>query len=233
MKKLLMVCHGEHFSVAALRLAFVFLIGVALASTFSVATAAIAQAADMTPTQMIQSQLPQGKTIANATKTEFLSAVCAAVKKFREAAPAITKAAINAHPEWRRELLRTVITCLGTDDCNLIASGVAGAIEVFPDDADGLIELAIQLAPDCHGAIGQLPPGSGPDLLTNPPDNLNPPPGTLGGGGAGGVNPEDTKITVCDNGVNVIVVASQAAGYLSAHPGASVGTCVVTPVTNQ
>jgi hypothetical protein len=233
MKKLLRASNGEHFPLATFRTAFVLLIGLALASTFSVATAPIAKAAGMTPIQMIQSQLPHGKNIANATKTEFLSAVCAAVKKFREAAPVITKAAINAQPEWKRETLRSVITCLGTNNCNLIASGVAAAIEVFPDDANGLIELAIQLAPNCHRAIGQLPPGSGPELSTNPPDNLNPPPGTLGGGGAGGVNPENTKLTVCDNGVNVIVVASQVAAYLSAHPGASVGTCVVTPVANQ
>lgn len=233
MKKLLMVSHGEHFSVAALRSAFVFLIGVALASTFSVATVPIAQAADMTPTQMIQSQLPQGKTIANATKTEFLSAVCAAVKKFREVAPAITKAAINAHPEWRRELLRTVITCLGTDDCDLIAAAVAAAVQVFPDDANGLIELAIQLVPNCRDAIGQLPGGGGAGIFTEPPMNQNPPPGTIGGGGGGGFNPEDTRVTVCDNAVNVIVLASQLAAYLTAHPGASVGTCVVTPVTNQ
>lgn len=232
MKKLPMASNGEQIPMAGL-FAFALLIGIALAFTFSVATAPIAKAAGMTSPEMIRSQLPQGKTIVTASKTEFLSAVCAAVKKFREAAPAITKAAINAHLEWRLEILRSVITCLGTDNCNLIASGVAAAIEVFPDDANGLIELAIQLAPNCHGAIGQLPPGSGPDLLTNPPDNLNPPPGTIGGGGGGGFNPEDTRVTVCDNAVNVIVLASQLAAYLTAHPGASVGTCVVTPVTNQ
>jgi hypothetical protein len=234
MKKLLMASNRQYFSVARVRTAFVFLIGVALVSTFSMATAPMANAAEMTPTQMIQSQLPRGKTIANATKTEFLGAVCAAVKKFRELAPAITMAAIHAHQDWRREILRTVITCLGLEDCNLIATVVATAIQTVPDDASGLMELAIQLAPNCRDAIGQIPAGGGVGgVFTNPPDNQNPPPGTVGGGGGGGFNPEDTRLTVCDNAVNVIVLASQLAAYLTAHPGAFVGACVVTPATNQ
>lgn len=232
MKKLFTASNGEHFSVAALRTAFVFLIGIALASSLFVATAPMATAANMTPTQMIQSQLPQSKTMASATKTEFLSATCAAVKKYRPVAPSITKAAVNAHADWKKEILRTVITCLGPDDCDLIAQDVAAVVSAFPDEANALIELAIELAPPCRDAIGQAP-GGGVGVFTNAPINQSLPPGTVAGGGGGGFNPEDTRLTVCDNGSSVVVLSSRLATYLTAHPGAFVGACVVTPATNR
>ena len=236
MKKLLMALNGEHYSVATLRTAFVLLIGAALVFTFSMAIAPVAKAADRTPAQMIQAQLPEGKTIANASKTEFLAAVCAAVKKFREATPAIVRAAINAHSNWSREILRTAITCLGTDNCNLIASTVGAAAKAMPDDASGLIELGLQLAPNCSDAIGQIPAGGGGDgtgVFTNPPTNQNPPPGSLGGGGGGGFNPEEQRVNVCDNNVEVLVLATQVSQYLATHPGATTGACQPTSVTNR
>jgi hypothetical protein len=235
MKKLLIAFNGEHYFAAILRTAFVLLIGAALVFTFSMAIVPVAKATDKTPAQMIQSQLPEGKTPANASKTEFLSAACAAAKKFRAATPAIVKAAVNAHPNWSREILRTAITCLGADNCSLIASSVNAAVKAMPDDANGLIELGIQLAPNCTEAIGQIPAGGGGEgagVFTNPPTNQNPPPGSLGGGG-GGFNPEEQRVSVCDNNVEVLVLASRVSQYLATHPGATTGACQPTSVTNR
>ena len=85
---------------------------------------------------MIESQLPQGKTVQTAGKAEFLAAVCAAVKKYRSAAPQIVRFAVDAHPEWKKDILRTAYRCLGTDDCRLLnrvlQSGHLGLSERCP-----------------------------------------------------------------------------------------------------
>jgi hypothetical protein len=239
MKKMLMVTSGEHLS-ASVRAAFVFLLGLALASTFWMTTAPSAVGAEMTSMQMIASQLPHGVTIQTASKAQFLEAVCAAVKHHRDAAPQIVKAATQTGKATPREVVSTSVHCLGTPDskggvdCALIAEVVAVGVSVSPDDASAIVDEAIQIVPDCREAIGQIlhVGGVGVGNFGNPAININPPPGSVGGGG-GGFNPEVARITVCYNGVEVQVLATELGAYLRSHPGARVGHCQPTPVTNK
>ena len=51
---------------------------------------------EATAADLIADQLPAKKTLKNATKSEFLGAVCAAVRSRHSAAAAITQAAVTA-----------------------------------------------------------------------------------------------------------------------------------------
>ncbi|MBA3650667.1 MAG: hypothetical protein H0W66_04075, partial [Chthoniobacterales bacterium] len=56
-------------------------------------------AAEKNAADLISAQLPEKKTLKSAGKMEFLSAVCAAVRRRRANAPAITQAAVQARGE--------------------------------------------------------------------------------------------------------------------------------------
>ena len=180
MKKMLMVSNGGPRLARIVKAMSVILIGLALGTAFWVASTPVAKAQDMSPTAMIESQL-HGKTGATASKAEYLAAVCEAVKKFRNAAPQITRAAIDAHPGWKKDILRTVFRCLGSDDCRLLNRVLRASIS--GPDASEMTDLAVQLAPGCAGTFG------GGEVIEegnfgNPPGiNLLPPPGSIGGGG--------------------------------------------------
>ncbi len=233
MKKMLMVNSGEHLS-ASFRAAFVVLLGLALASVFWAATAPSAVGAEMTPLQMLQAQLPAGKTVQTANHDELAGALCAAVKSYRDAAPQIVKAVIATGKISAREAVSISVRCLGSRDCALVAEVVAVGVNASPDDASAIIDDAIAQAPDCRDAIGQVGRvgGGGGNFSNAPAINQNPPPGSVGGGG-GGFNPEESRVTVCDNGTEVLVFASQLDEFLRTHPGAFAGPCQPTPVTNK
>ncbi|MDQ6624181.1 MAG: hypothetical protein M3Y86_11955, partial [Verrucomicrobiota bacterium] len=163
---------------------------------------------------------------------DLLSAICSAVKKYPKSAPQIGRVAATARPEMAKDILRTIFRCLGSGDCNLLGRTLRGIISAVPNDASGLTSLAVELAPDCAGALG----GGG----TNPSDegnygnvplNQNPPPGSIGGGGGQG-----TVVAVCVAGVETRFFSPEGAqDFLKAHKndGTHLGPCVVTPVTNQ
>jgi hypothetical protein len=229
MKKLLMVSNGELFAARVLKTVLMLLIGVALGTAFWVASTPVAFAQE-SPSQMLASQLPAGKTMATASKQEFLAAVCSAVKKFRSAAPQIARAAADAHPEMKKDILRTAFRCLGTTgDCRLLNRVLHGVIN--GGDAQELTELAIELAPNCSDAFGAPPSGGHGEEgnFGNPPGaNLNPPPGSIGGGGGQG-----NVIAICHNGHTIFVSPQGAENHLNHHSGDTLGPCVVTAFQNQ
>src|SRR3982751_991181 len=104
MKKLLMVSNGELLATRVLKTVLMLLIGVALGTAFWVASTPVAKAQEMSPSRMLESQLPSGKTMATASKQDYLAAVCSAVKKFRSASPQIARAAADAHPDWKSDI---------------------------------------------------------------------------------------------------------------------------------
>lgn len=239
MKKLLHARQSGQISLASLRAAFVFLAGLALAATFWMATAPVANAVQMSPKQMIEAELPQGKVLMTAKKPELAAAVCAAIKRNREAGPQIVRTAVSARPEWTKRIVETALHCLGQENCDEVAEVVSVGMTAKPDEASDLVNLALKIAPDCHDALNELaetkepvPPAEGPGNFTNPPTNQNPPPGSIGGGG-GGFDPQDNRVTLCNNGTEVQIRASNLANYLSKHPGAHLGACNVTPGTNR
>ena len=230
MKKLLSISNGEPLAARILKATLVLLIGLALGTAFWVASTPVVQAQDMSPSRMIESQLPKGKSAESASKGEFLEAVCAAVKKFRNAAPQIVRSAVESHPNWSKDILRTAFRCLGTDDCRLLGRVLRASIASNGSDASELTDLAVSLAPNCagvfpgHGAGGDEGEGN----FGNPPGNQNPPPGSIGGGGGQG-----NVIAVCHNGVTIFLTPQAAEDDLRNNPGDTLGACVVTQATNN
>ncbi len=178
------------------------------------------------PLAMIETYLtPIGKTVANATKEQLLDAVCQAVKRWKASAPQIVRAAAEARPELKKDILETAYRCLGSDDCNLLDEILDALTNLFPKEAAALTGWAADFAPGCTDAFGAT---ADDGRFGQTPGNQNPPPGSIGGGGGGSTN----LVAVCRNGETVFVTPDKAEEILRDDPGATLGPCQVTPVTN-
>jgi FecR protein len=169
---------------------------------------------------LIETKLPPNRTVVNAEKEQFLEGLCDAVKKWSFVAPQVAKAAVMKRRELGPEILKTTIQCLG-NDCGLIAQVVAAVIAADPTRASEYTDLAAKAAPGCVGA-GEHGEGE----FGNPPNNINPPPGSVGGGAGGNL------CIVCHNGHEIQIACSEVADFLAHHPGDTQGACQPTPVTN-
>ena len=224
-----------------LRAVLYLFVTAALAGGLWLATVPAARARTLTPTEMIQENLPPGKTMKTATKPEFLSAVCEAVRRHRDAAGAITKVAVKAHHEYAADIVATVLRCSPNVDCAFVGRIVGEAVGEYPAAASEIDDAAIAIAPDCAGAIENATilddkniPAEGPGSFGSGPSNQLPPPGSVeGGNGGGGFNPTQRRILVCDNGTQRRVNENNLAAFLRAHPGSFIGTCQPTPTTNR
>jgi hypothetical protein len=239
MKKMLTVTNGAYM---AARMSVVVVITLALGLAFWTALAPVAKGQPMSATEMIESKLPHGKTLVTATKPELLSAICGAVKKWPDSAPQIAKAAIDAKRQSARDIVQTATRCMPGDfkagACDGIAAIVDAAVVADPDDASGITEMVIRLYPDCRVAIARGTEGRGitergvsEGVFTNPPPDVNPPPGSIGGGAA-----EVARCPVCHNPNNphtIFIPCSQVAQFLANHPGDYAGECQVTPPRNR
>ncbi len=241
MKHLLTVPKSGLFSAANTRMILSLLLTAALGAGLWVVTLPAARAArTLTPAEMIQEGLPPGKTMKSATKPEFLSAACAAVRKHREVAPEITKVAVAAHREYAGDIVATLLRCSPSLDCDFVGVIVTSAVRAAPGEASIIDDAALAIAPDCADAIQAATSRGGTDIPGEGPDNFGggaplnqvPLPGSIGGGG-GGFNPEDQLLLVCDNGTQRTVAQSQLGAFLSSHPGSFVGSCQPTPTTNR
>ena len=126
-----------------------------------------------------------------------------------------------------------------------------------PGEANQLSETVLHCAPDCTQAMEKRetnittarqvrevkdakevvdakdakdipaePPGEAG--FANPPNNVNPAPGTVGGGGA------SVKLcSVCHNGQVVQIACSSVDAHLKSHPGDTAGPCQATPDLNR
>ena len=235
MKKMLTVTNDAYFVV---RTSVVLVIALALGFGFWTALTPVAKAQQMSATEMMESKLPHGMTMVTATKPELLSAVCGAVKKWPDAAPHIVQATIDAKKQWARDIVATAIRCLpGQMNCDAIAAIVAAAVATDPEDASGISEMVIRQYPDCRAAIqrdfkgGVPPPPVSEGNFINPPIDVNPPPGSVGGGAG-----EVARCVVCHNDQNpheITIPCSQVPQFLRNHPGDYAGPCVVTPNQNR
>lgn len=230
MRKLLI---NENFFAGLLSSTAILLIGLALGIAFWTATAPAAKAKEVTPTEMIQSQLPPTKTLMTAAKPAVLSAVCRAVRKWRNDAPQIVRTATGARSEFASDIVSEAIRCLGErPDCHLTGQIVAAALAVHPDASATIVEQALQLAPDCHAAIERAAGGrgAGEGGFSNQSSNQNAPPGSLGGGAGGG----HQECVVCHNVQNNPRTLTIDCNALQAHlnHGDYEGPCQPTPVTN-
>ncbi len=227
MKKLLTVANSEGIAASVFKTTLTLLAASALGSSFWVASLHLAEGARVTPAEMIQSKLPPGTTIATATDPQLLEAVCRAVKQWPSEAHFIVRTAAGARKSLRTDILCTAIRCLREQnalDCAWVVDVVREWIKADPGDANRLTELIIECAPECRDPLQALLLGVG--TFTNPPANINAPPGSVGGGAGGNV------CLVCHNNQEIQVACSDLESYLRSHPGDTAGACVVTSVTN-
>lgn len=204
MKYLRTVSQGSVFSSAFARMALSLFVVTALATALWVVTMPAARARTLTPAEMIQENLPLGKTMQTATKQEFLSAVCGGVRKHRSAAPGITMVAVSTHREYAGDVVATVLRCSPNVNCEFVESIVRAGVLDAASQASAIQDAALSAAPDCADAIqdafardGKEMIGDGKEILEPPaegfaaPVDILPPPGSVPGG-AGGFNPEET-----------------------------------------
>jgi hypothetical protein len=229
MNKLVALCTERRFSTGVLKTTLVLFAGIALGSGLWIASTSMAHGqTKLTPIEMIQPKLPPGKTIATASDTQLLDAVCKVVKQWPKDAPLIIRMVAGARKSLRGDILCMTIRCLKEKrelDCIWVTEVVGDWIKADPDSANQLIELVSDCSPDCREALQGLLTGGG--AFANPPSNINPPPGSVGGGASG------NTCTVCHNGENVQVACDDMASYLTGHPGDTAGACQVTSTTNR
>jgi len=228
MKKLVALCTEKRFSAGVLKTTLVLFVGIALGSGFWIASTPMAHGqAKLTPVEMIQAKLPPGKTIATASYAQLLEAVCKAVKQSPKEAPLIMRTVAGARKNFQGDILCMTIRCLKEKsdlDCNWVTDVVREWIKADPDSANQLIELVSNCSPDCRDSLQGLLTGG---AFTNPSSNINPPPGSVGGGASG------NTCTVCHNGENAQIACDDMANYLAGHPGDTAGSCQVTSTTNK
>jgi hypothetical protein len=217
------------------RSALLLLLLVALAAGLWVAAPPAALGRDQTPKEMIEGGLPAAKTIKRATKSEFLAALCAAVRKHRTVAAAITEVAVGARRDFTGEIVGTVLRCGRKSDCKFVGSIVSAAISANDNAATTIADAAIATAPDCADAIQSAVPhaasggGDRADSDAAGPDNQNPLSNSTSKDTGEGFDPHEQLILVCDDGTQRTVRQSQLDEYLHSHRGAVVGSCPPTP----
>lgn len=227
MKRMIAHYSDRPLSSGVLKTTVALLLGAALASGFWIASTPIAKAqAKLTSVEMIQSQLPPGKTIGTATDKELLEAVCKAMKKWPKEAASIVRTAAGARKNLRGDILCMAIRCLRDNhalDCGWVVEIVREWIKAEPKSANQLTNLVVECSPECRDKLQAVGEGA----FANPPSNINQPPGSTGGGGSG--NP----CIVCQNGQEIQVSCDDVSSYVASHPGAVAGPCGVTPSTNR
>src|SRR5437870_5652215 len=232
---------------AALRNLIVLAITLALGLGLWLAAAPVAKAArDMTAMEMLQSKLPRDKTLASATKTEVLDAVCGAVAKWRPHSPQIVRTAVTTRHEFAGDIVTIAVRCLRDDKdgplgCDRIVEIYRFAVDGDPHEEATILESFLMMAPDCRGSFAEgkevvTPPAESPDIraeignFTNTPTNINPPSGAIGGGGS---NPTTNQCVVCHNMSAIQVPCNRVDKFLRNHPGDFAGACQPTAVTNR
>jgi hypothetical protein len=189
-------------------------------------------ARELTAAQMIADQLPGRITLKSATKSEFLGAVCAAVRKQRAAAAAITQAAVLARRESAGDILGAVLRCGGKASCESVGSIVAAATAAEGDPAN-IADAAMAKAPNCAEAIRDAS-RSGAKASDRAQVEVAQVPliGTSNGPDEG-FDPHEQLNLVCDNGTQRAVRASQVNDFLRSNPGSFIGVCQTPSKTNH
>jgi hypothetical protein len=205
-----------------------------LATFLSAALPFDALAREMTPTELITTQLPKKKTLKSATQSEFLNAICAAVRKRQSAAAAITGAAVKARRETAADVVSAVLRCSGKVTCESVESVVAAAANA-EGDAAKISDAARAKAPECEEIIRTvLHHGSKPNERAD--TEPIPEQGALIGTSSGpdeGFDPHEPLSLVCDGGTPRGVRNSQLDDFFRSHPGSYPGPCQSVPAPDR
>ena len=217
-----------------------------LAAIFWVASVPeLLAARETTAAELIAAQLPGKKTLKSATQIEFLSAVCAAVRRRRSSAPAFTQAAVLARRELAGESVGMILRCIGKANCEATGA-VAAAATAAEGDVAKITDAARAKAPDCAETIRaatQRKEKTGEHLSPHqehpserPEATLAPETAAMIGTSNGpdeGFDPHEPLNLVCDHGTPRAVRTSLLEEFLRTNPGAFLGPCETSPSTNR
>lgn len=204
------------------------------ASVLSASLSLSALAREMTPTELITAQLPKKKTLKSATKSEFLNAICAAVRKRQSAGAAIAGAAVTARRESAADVVAAVLRCSGKLTCEMVESIVVAAVNAEGDQGK-IVDVARAKAVDCEETIRgafhrETKPNERPD--TEPAPEQGPLIGTSNGPDEG-FDPHEPLSLVCDGGTPRAVRNSQLDDFFRSHPGSYLGPCQSVPAPDR
>ncbi|MCA1660340.1 MAG: hypothetical protein LC642_07395, partial [Verrucomicrobiaceae bacterium] len=181
---------------------------------------------------VIEHDLPQVKALRGASRNQFFDALPASIKEWRQVSPQLAGSATIVCTEWARDILRSAFGAVGPD-CPLLAKVLRSVIAADPNEASALMELALELAPQCAEAFKLGPGGAGDGggggdgFGPGGPPNQSGVPFQSGGGASGNV------ISICHNGRTIFVSPAGAAAHLRNHRGDTLGRCVVTATQNR
>ncbi len=202
-----------------------------LGAVFWTASLSAQPARENAAAEAIATQLPEKKTLKNASKTEFLSAVCAAARKRRANIAAITQAAVLARREWAGEVVGMVLRCAGKTNCETTGA-IVEAAHAAEGDESKITDAAIAKAPNCAETIHEAISRSAKTPAAKGPAEPEPPPGTSNARDYG-FDPHEPLELVCAGGTPRAVRASQLEEFLKTNPGSFPGPCQTTPQTNR
>ena len=207
------------------------ILALSVALWFAAAPASLGR--NLSAAELIENALPGKIKMERAGKPDFLSAVCAAVRKDRKSGPAITMAAASARGEYAPDIVGAVLRCARKVDCEYVGAIVKAAVSAQPRAATAVSDAAMARAPNCEETIQaaaraakneddrakktaasspQASPSISPDAGTDE-----------------GFDPSEQLALVCDGGTQRAVRQSLLADFLRSHSEAKVGSCPPTP----
>lgn len=188
-------------------------------------------AAEKNAADLISAQLPEKKSLKSAGKMEFLSAVCAAVRRRGVNVPAITQAAVQARREMAGEIVAMVLRCSGRTNCEATGAIVAAAIAA-EGEVSKVSDAAIAKAPNCAETIrAATQRRAKPTEAKSAPEQASP--AGPGNGREEAFDPHEPLQLVCQEGTQRAVRTSLLDEFMKANPGAFLGPCQSSPSTNR
>ncbi|MGI8956480.1 MAG: hypothetical protein ACR2II_06155 [Chthoniobacterales bacterium] len=191
-------------------------------------------ARETTAAELIAAQLLGKKTLKSATQIEFLSAVCAAVRRRRSSAAAFAQAAVLARRELAGESVGMILRCIGKAHCEATGAVVAAAAAAEGDVAK-ITDAAIAKAPDCAETIREATQRREKTVERPEATPAQEPAAMIGtsNGPDEGFDPHDPLNLVCDHGIPRAVRTSLLEEFLRTNPGDFLGPCETSPSTNR
>ncbi|MGI8890636.1 MAG: hypothetical protein ACR2G0_07635 [Chthoniobacterales bacterium] len=211
---------------AARRHAFWLVCAAVLAGGFCSSLLPVVLGRDMSASEMIAESLPRNRTLQSASQSEFLSAVCLAVRRHRSAAASVTSMAVVARRDLAGEITGTVLRCAGETPCDFVGPVVAAAVAA-QGKTETVTAAALAKAPGCAETI-RISVKRGTDASERTVrEGVTESARTSDAEAAqqDGFDPQEELKIVCDGGTARTVRAGQLAEFLRSHPGSFVGYC--------
>ncbi len=179
---------------------------------------------DLSPAELIENGLPAKQTMKTASKSDFLSAICAAVRKNRKSGAEVTATAVEAREGLAGEIVGTVLRCGRGIDCAYVDAIVSAALKARPAAAITISDAATAKAPNCGETIqaavrtaAQRDTAASP---TEPSAPVGPRPEA-----DEGFDPREPLVLVCADGAQRAIRKSLVEEFMTTHPGSYLGSC--------